>query len=243
MPELTNEIRKHLTCPLSWEVMTDPVMTTLGQTYERTEITQWLSHNNTDPMTGALLTDKSLTSNYAMKGLLDLYNDELEEIANTPYTLEEFARKIIAYAINGFPSDDDLGEGYIMGMQRNYSVQQTVSHPALQGLQYQEVPGDGHCLFHAIGLYLGEDANFLRRIVSAHMEENFDEYKIYRQGDDETFRNYIKAIRNGAEWGDHIEIEIIQRITDRPVVIIHPDGNPTIPNNLDTYQGHPIFIY
>lgn len=122
-------------------------------------------------------------------------------------------------------------------------IDETKLNDVLYGLQYQRVPGDGHCLFHAIGLYLGHDAAFLRKIVADHMEANFATFKPYRQGSNKDFRNYIQAIRNGKEWGDNIEIEIIQRITNRPVIIIRPDANPTIPGNLVIYQGDPIFIY
>ena len=122
-------------------------------------------------------------------------------------------------------------------------IHEITLNDVLYGLQYQRVPGDGHCLFHAIGLYLGQDADFLRRIVAAHMEENFATYKPYRQGSDKNFKSYIQAMRDGKEWGDQIEIEIIQRITNRPVIIIRPDANPTIPDNLALYQKDPIFIY
>ncbi len=117
------------------------------------------------------------------------------------------------------------------------------SNDALRGLSYQKVPGDGHCLFHAVGLYLDQDAAFLRRIISAHMEYNFDDFKLYREGTDEDFRKYIENIRNGTEWGDHIEIEIIQRITNRAIIIIRPDASPTIPDNLMQYRESPIFLY
>lgn len=110
-------------------------------------------------------------------------------------------------------------------------------------MEFQKIPKDGHCLFHAIGLYLGADAPSLRKLIAAHMEHNFDEYKVFRSGTDEEFRGYIEAIRNSNEWGDHIEIVIIQKMTNRPIIIIRPDENPTIPDNLEDFSGEPIFIY
>jgi hypothetical protein len=37
-------------CPISRDVMVDPVITTAGHTYERAAIEQWLASHNTDPM-------------------------------------------------------------------------------------------------------------------------------------------------------------------------------------------------
>jgi len=39
-------------CPLTMDVMTDPVFTIDGQTYERSEITEWLLRHDTSPCTG-----------------------------------------------------------------------------------------------------------------------------------------------------------------------------------------------
>ena len=39
------------TCPITYELMLDPVVTTSGMTYERKNIIQWLSKHYTDPLT------------------------------------------------------------------------------------------------------------------------------------------------------------------------------------------------
>jgi hypothetical protein len=41
------------TCPMTGEVMTDPVIDAAGNTYERANIEQWLQENKTAPLTGA----------------------------------------------------------------------------------------------------------------------------------------------------------------------------------------------
>ena len=40
-------------CPISQEVMEDPVCTADGHTYERREIFRWLCKHDTSPLTGA----------------------------------------------------------------------------------------------------------------------------------------------------------------------------------------------
>lgn len=126
---------------------------------------------------------------------------------------------------------------------KDEGVHQAASNTEFFGLKFEAIPMDGHCLFQAIGLYLGQDAAFLRQLVAAHMEENLEVFKVFRPGSDDDFRAYIEAIRNTNEWGGNIEIQIIQKVTDRPIIIIRPDANPIIPDDLQRYKGDPIFVY
>ena len=41
------------TCPMTGEVMTDPVLDAAGNVYERANIEQWVQENKTAPLTGA----------------------------------------------------------------------------------------------------------------------------------------------------------------------------------------------
>lgn len=60
-----------VTCPLTREVMTDPVvLVETGITYERSAITQWLSHEDTCPMTKQLLASRQLIPNTLARHLL-----------------------------------------------------------------------------------------------------------------------------------------------------------------------------
>ncbi len=63
-------------CPITQEVMLDPVILIDGQTYEREAISDWLKFRNTSPLTGALLKSKMMIPNYALKNLIL----ELEEL-------------------------------------------------------------------------------------------------------------------------------------------------------------------
>ena len=57
-------------CPITAEVMTDPVSTLDGFTYERAAITEWLRTNDTSPFTGAKLESKMLIPNLTVRCLL-----------------------------------------------------------------------------------------------------------------------------------------------------------------------------
>jgi hypothetical protein len=55
-------------CPLTMEVMRDPVMTVDGQTYERMEIEKWFAlGNRTSPLTGEELPSTNLLPNIALR--------------------------------------------------------------------------------------------------------------------------------------------------------------------------------
>jgi len=59
-------------CPLTKEVMRDPVMAADGETYERTEIEKWLAKGNRmSPLTGAELPNPLLTPNIALRQAIE----------------------------------------------------------------------------------------------------------------------------------------------------------------------------
>ncbi|CAN4095493.1 unnamed protein product [Withania somnifera] len=58
-------------CPITLEIMTNPVTVSTGQTYERENIQQLLDSNcKTCPKTGKVLEHSSLAPNYALKNLI-----------------------------------------------------------------------------------------------------------------------------------------------------------------------------
>ncbi|KAK0581102.1 hypothetical protein LWI29_010071 [Acer saccharum] len=58
-------------CPITLEIMTDPVIVATGQTYERESILKWLNSNHrTCPKTRQTLDHLSLAPNYALRNLI-----------------------------------------------------------------------------------------------------------------------------------------------------------------------------
>ncbi|XP_077239126.1 plant U-box 13 [Tasmannia lanceolata] len=58
-------------CPISLELMKDPVIVSTGQTYERSSIEKWLdAGHNTCPKTQQLLSGTALTPNYVLRSLI-----------------------------------------------------------------------------------------------------------------------------------------------------------------------------
>ncbi len=66
MPILPNELK----CPISLELMADPVVASDGCTYERESITRWLSEHNTSPTTNEPLQSRALYQNRAIRNLI-----------------------------------------------------------------------------------------------------------------------------------------------------------------------------
>ncbi|XRB04226.1 WD repeat, SAM and U-box domain-containing protein 1 [Pycnococcus provasolii] len=60
-----------LKCPITRELMEDPVVASDGNTYERAAIAKWLRHHDTSPATGAQLASKTLVPNLLARRLCE----------------------------------------------------------------------------------------------------------------------------------------------------------------------------
>ncbi|XP_073141068.1 U-box domain-containing protein 3-like isoform X2 [Henckelia pumila] len=71
------QIPPYFRCPLSMELMLDPVILSSGQTYECGAIRKWLDHGlETCPITRMKLSHKNLIPNYTVKALILSWCDE-----------------------------------------------------------------------------------------------------------------------------------------------------------------------
>ena len=61
---------EHFVCPISLEIMQDPVITADGYTFERTRIEAWFKHHNTNPLTNVELHSKALIPNKLLKSVI-----------------------------------------------------------------------------------------------------------------------------------------------------------------------------
>lgn len=66
------KIPPYFRCPLSLELMVNPVIIASGQTYEKTSIQKWLDHGlTTCPRTNQALAHSNLIPNYTVKALIE----------------------------------------------------------------------------------------------------------------------------------------------------------------------------
>ena len=77
------EFPENFVCPLTLQVMTDPVVDPEGNSYERKAIEDWLQKNTTSPVTKNPLTLESLVPNGALRAAIEQRRRELKEKGDT----------------------------------------------------------------------------------------------------------------------------------------------------------------
>ncbi len=75
LKERETKIPEAFICPITQDMMQDPVFASDGHTYERTAIELWLKNNNTSPMTGLQLSNKQLTPSHTLKSMIREFVD------------------------------------------------------------------------------------------------------------------------------------------------------------------------
>lgn len=70
-----NAIKESISCPITGDVMVDPVQGNDGHTYERAAITEWLSRNPISPQTRAPMSVSDLKVNASIRFLCDKYHE------------------------------------------------------------------------------------------------------------------------------------------------------------------------
>ena len=63
------DLQPFLKCPISHEIMVDPIVGEDGQTYERKELARWLHVKNTSPMTGERMGAR-MVPNHVVKSMI-----------------------------------------------------------------------------------------------------------------------------------------------------------------------------
>lgn len=81
MPITVDSDLEQLQCPMTLEIMDDPVIAEDGYTYERSAITRWINENGTSPMTRMRMQASELRPNRAIKALIDTYHTQTQRIA------------------------------------------------------------------------------------------------------------------------------------------------------------------
>jgi hypothetical protein len=67
-------------CPISQQVMHDPVVLSDGHTYERRHIERWLQEHATSPVSNEALPQKAVFSNHALRNAIEEYFEQVFSI-------------------------------------------------------------------------------------------------------------------------------------------------------------------
>ena len=65
--------REDCICPITLDLMKDPVVAADGRSYEREAISKWLENHNTSPCTNQQLPQKHFIPNIQLKNIIQTY--------------------------------------------------------------------------------------------------------------------------------------------------------------------------
>ncbi|KAL0790521.1 hypothetical protein Bca101_006767 [Brassica carinata] len=100
-------VPKDFVCPISLDLMTDPVIISTGQTYDRTSIARWIEEGHcTCPKTGQMLVDSRIVPNRALKNLI----------------VQWCAASGVSYE-SEFVTDSPTNEGFVSGLPIKAAVE------------------------------------------------------------------------------------------------------------------------
>eukprot|EP00760_Papus_ankaliazontas_P002261 PhM_4_TR10915/c0_g1_i1/m.5904 len=84
-------IPREFVCPITNELFVDPVVTSDGQTYERTAILQWFKKKKTSPVTNLSVDTNILVSNNAIKSQVHIFREKVLGLDNRGASHDPFA--------------------------------------------------------------------------------------------------------------------------------------------------------
>lgn len=68
-----DEVPEHLQCPITFEAMTEPVVTPSGTSYQRSAIEAYVDRRGEDPLSRQTLTRAQLVPNHGLRAAVDAY--------------------------------------------------------------------------------------------------------------------------------------------------------------------------
>eukprot|EP00210_Caulerpa_lentillifera_P006948 g6643.t1 len=80
---MQSDMEQCICCPITLEVMRDPVIASDGHTYEREAIERWLRCKTGSPVTRQPLSSSMLIPNIAMKYIIDQCKEEISDVFHT----------------------------------------------------------------------------------------------------------------------------------------------------------------
>ena len=124
-------------CPITHEVMKDPVVATDGHTYERKAMKEWLTRHDTSPMTGVTLPSEVVVPNHNLRSQIrrSKENSSTDDSDTAP---EEYECPITSnvmddpvVASDGYTYESKAIEGWLNGNNTSPVTGVTLSSDAL----------------------------------------------------------------------------------------------------------------
>ena len=112
-------------CPLSMDIMEDPVIDHEGNTYDRVSIEHWLLHHNTSPITRNLLLASNLVPNRALKDQITEFKESNAMVSGATLTHTITSAPTPIYLVsNSFQTPDKV----VISLNTNLIAQRLPVH-------------------------------------------------------------------------------------------------------------------
>ena len=112
------KLRDEFLCPITCEVMFDPVVATDGHTYERSAIEKWLRTSTKSPRGGDPISKNNLVSNLNLKKLIQDLIDEggsglyCQDVDDKMRLFDVFQQNVVVFECLGPPESDWDGHNF-----------------------------------------------------------------------------------------------------------------------------------
>jgi hypothetical protein len=165
-----NSVPASFVCPITLQIMRDPVLLSDGLSYERVVIENWLANNRTSPMTNEFLVHKTVTPNIALRQTINEWMANNSALHNIPDCHGKLQIQVKYKLTNG--------EEWLTVINRNIPL--TTSRDQAERYMNSSV-----CAFHALqtsaemsknGEYLTSRMNLVssQRLLQRAMRTRFD---------------------------------------------------------------------
>ena len=101
---------QNFVCPITQEVMKDPVIAADGHTYERAAIEGWFKNKDTSPVTNLKLPNKNLIPNYKIKSCIEDFLKERGKESEFKERLQKIEQELLEFKTKCFNSYSELKE-------------------------------------------------------------------------------------------------------------------------------------
>ena len=131
-------------------------------------------------------------------------------------------------------SDDELDQQPISAAEYAELERRFEERLRARGLHIRRMLDDGNCLFRSVSDRVYGDAEMhdvVRRLCLDHMEKERDHFSQYVTED---FDAYLRRKRRDRVFGNHLEIQAISEIYNRPVHVFDVRGDAGAPMNTFT---------
>ncbi|MDD0971212.1 MULTISPECIES: hypothetical protein [Pseudomonas] len=115
--------------------------------------------------------------------------------------------------------------GALADLERQWKIDPERYPPVVDDLLVERVADDGHCMFSAIGLRVGQSGRQLRELAARHISENRG--LIAHQQNQDQYINDLRNTEGNILWGGEPELRALARELNRAIVI-HQDGQDNI---------------